>query len=268
MNENSAIDQGRRIDWSLTSGDYAEFRPGPPLSFYEKLKAHGIGISGQRILDLGTGTGVLARQFATQGCTVTGIDIASGQIEAARKLASHEGLQIQFDVKSAEDTGFESESFDVITANQCWLYFDKQKAIPEVKRLLVPNGRLVTSHFSWLPRRDPIACESERLILKFNPQWSAGDWDGYVPPIRKWAEGHFHVTTMFYYDEAIPFTRESWRGRIRACRGVGAALSPEEVENFDKEHDALLREIAPERFSILHRVDAHIFQPTEHLGRS
>jgi hypothetical protein len=51
------IDHGRSIDWGATSRDYATFRPGPPNEFYDRLQVHGIGLPGQRVLDLGTGTG-------------------------------------------------------------------------------------------------------------------------------------------------------------------------------------------------------------------
>lgn len=69
-------DQGRHIDWGKTSADYAVYRPGYPASFFRKLTALDIGLRGQRILDLGTSTGGLARQFATQGRRVIGADIA------------------------------------------------------------------------------------------------------------------------------------------------------------------------------------------------
>src|SRR4029077_2890154 len=77
-----AIDGGRAIDWSLTSADYAAHRPGPPQRLFDVLAAHGVGRPGQRVLDLGTGTGLVARELARRGATVSGIDIASGQIEA------------------------------------------------------------------------------------------------------------------------------------------------------------------------------------------
>ena len=54
------------------------------------------------------------------------------------------------------------------------------------------------------------------------------------------------------YDLTVPFTRESWHGRIRASRGVGASLSEEELVRWDTEHRALLEKIAPEEFGILH----------------
>lgn len=259
-----AIDPGRNIDWGKTSEDYAKYRPGPPPSFFEKLRVLGVGLPEQSILDLGTGTGVMAREFAKCGVKrVCGSDISDVQVKMAATLAERAGLNVDFRTAPAEAQPFGSAEFDVITANQCWLYFDKSKVIPEVRRLLRPGGVLVTSHFSWLPRLDLTVRRTEELILKHNPSWTAADYSGEIPAFPKWAEGHFRLKGMFYYDEAIPFTRESWRGRIRACRGVGAALSEPEVAKFDEEHEQLLKSIVPDSFTILHRIDAHIFEPLE-----
>ena len=54
------------------------------------------------------------------------------------------------------------------------------------------------------------------------------------------------------YDLMVPFTKESWHGRMRACRGVGASLSEEELVKWDREHRELLDRIAPEQFDVLH----------------
>jgi hypothetical protein len=59
---------------------------------------------------------------------------------------------------------------------------------------------------------------------------------------------------------AHPVHARGVAGRIRSCRGIGAALSTEEVKRFDAEHEELLRSIAPERFTVLHRIDAHVFE--------
>jgi SAM-dependent methyltransferase len=65
--------------------------------------------------------------------------------------------KVYFLVAPVEETNLLAASFDVITASQSWLYFDAERAISEVKRLLKSGGVLMTSHFGWLPREDPIA---------------------------------------------------------------------------------------------------------------
>lgn len=212
------------------------------------------------MMDFGTGTGVLAREFARRGCLAAGVDISAEQVATAHRLALDEKLDVDFRVAPAERTPFRDASFEVATANQCWLYFDLTRAIPEVHRILAPAGFLMVSHFSWLPRLDPIAKASEELVLRFNPDWSGADWDGRIPARPGWSRDAFELRVMFYYDEPVSFTRESWRGRIRALRGVGASLSDEEVRAFDREHSALLERIAGDAFTILHRIDVHVFE--------
>lgn len=63
---------------------------------------------------------------------------------------------------------------------------------------------------------------------------------------------YFDLTYHEEYDINVPFTRESWHGRMRACRGVGASLDEEQLKKWDEEHKALLEKIAPEKFNIRH----------------
>jgi SAM-dependent methyltransferase len=255
------IDGGRAIDWSRTSTDYAAHRPGPPQRLFEVLAALGIGRPAQRVLDLGTGTGLVARELARRGATVTGIDIAPGQIEAARCSAEDEGLAVDFVVAAAEATPFAEASFEVAIASQCWMYFDVERTLAELRRVLISDGLLVTTHFSWLPRADPIARASEALVLAANPQWQGGDWSGTIASEPTWAAGRARVEAMFWFDADVPFTRASWRGRMRACRGVGATLAVPEVAAFDAALAAWLDTHAPPAFTIRHRIDAHLLRP-------
>jgi SAM-dependent methyltransferase len=255
------IDEGHAFDWGKTSPDYAVYRPGYPASFYTVLQAMGIGTRGQDILDLGTGTGVLARAFAKQGACVIAIDIAEAQIDAARYLAAQEHLTVHFATCAAEEAEFYPRSFDIISCGQSWLYFDIQRMIPLVKTWLKPGGKLALTYLSWLPRKDPIAQASEQLILRYNPHWSDADFPGSRTIQHAWSRQDFRLVTYHAYEEGIPFTRDSWRGRIRACRGIGASLLPEEVARFDQEHDALLRQIAPDTFTILHQVWLYAYTP-------
>ena len=97
-----------------------------------------------------------------------------------------------------------------------------------------------------------IAGASEELVLKYSPKWS-GAWETRHPiGIPDIAYEYFEPEDHEEYDLKVPFTKESWHGRMRACRGVGASLSEEEPARWDEEHRELLNGIAPERFEVLH----------------
>ncbi|HEX7926496.1 MAG TPA: class I SAM-dependent methyltransferase [bacterium] len=253
--------QEQNPDWNPAAADYAAHRAGPPASFYARLEALGVGKPGQRILDLGTGTGLLARTFARKGVTTAGIDVSDGMIANAKSLAEREGLSVDFRVSPAEQTPFAAASFEAITANHCWWYFDAPKVVAEAKRVLKPGGPVVISFFSWLQIADPVVRETEALILRHSPKANDLGWDGVIPPALSWAKGIATQTAMFWYDEPIPYTHAGWRGRVRANRHIGALLDKQAVERADAELAAILQRTVPDPFTVLHRVSAYFLVP-------
>ncbi len=246
------VDNGKKIDWGKTSKDYSKYRDIYPSLFYDKLRFFGIGLDGQRILDLGTGTGVIPRTLSRYGAKFVGTDISEGQIIEAKKLSKEQELDIDWKVCPAEETGMPDNSFDIITSCQCWWYFDKSRIIPEIIRILKPEGKLALMFMNWLPFEDKIAGKTEELVLKYNPDWKGGGFKGNDFSIPEWLNDDFEVNTFHKFKTYVQFSRETWKGRIRACRGIGASLSQEEVEKFDFEHEKILNEITLESFSVLH----------------
>ena len=89
--KDSRIDAGKAFDWGKTSEYYAKYRDIYPEEFYKKVVDRGLCIKGQKVLDLGTGTGVLPRNMYKYGAEWTGTDISPEQIEQAKRLASEAG---------------------------------------------------------------------------------------------------------------------------------------------------------------------------------
>ena len=166
------IDSGKAFDWGKTSREYARYRDIYPEEFYKKIVDRSLCINGQRVLDLGTGTGVLPRNLYKYGAEWTGTDISPEQIEQARILATASKMKIDFQEVPTEQLEFPARSFDVITACQCFWYFDHEKVMPKLAELLKKDGKLLILYMAWLPYEDRLAGASEELILKYSPTWS------------------------------------------------------------------------------------------------
>jgi ubiquinone/menaquinone biosynthesis C-methylase UbiE len=135
------------VNFGKAAADYATFRAGVPDSFFDRLVRLGIGLPGQDLVDLGTGTGTLARGFVRRGCRVVGVDPDARMLAAARALDREHGMKIAYVEAKAEATGLTSASADVVAAGQCWHWFDRPRALDEVLRVLRNGGKLVIAHF-------------------------------------------------------------------------------------------------------------------------
>ncbi|MCR5848039.1 MAG: class I SAM-dependent methyltransferase [Lachnospiraceae bacterium] len=246
------IDAGKAFDWGKTSRDYAKYRDIYPDIFYRKITDRGLCINGQNVLDIGTGTGVIPRNMYRFGATWTGMDISPEQIEQAKILAQKDGMKIDFRACPTEQLDLPDKSFDVITACQCFWYFDHEKVMPLLSRMLKENGIILVLYMAWLPSEDIIAGESEKLILKYSPNWTGAGEHRHPNWIPEIAYDHFELTEHEEYDIKVPFTRETWHGRIKASRGIGASLSEDKLQKWDKEHREMLERTAPEEFEVLH----------------
>ena len=246
------IDDGKAFDWGRTSKDYAKYRDIYPEAFFERILQRKIGLSGQKILDVGTGTGVLPRHLFSHGAEWTGADSSEAQILEAKRLSVDNGMKIPFLVSSAETLDFPEKSFDVITACQCYWYFDHEKTTPVFSKILKKEGRLCFLVMAWLPGEDTIAYESEQLIMKHNPSWTSGGETRHLISIPEAVLKQFDVVYEDTFLLSVPFTRASWNGRIKACRGIGASLSESAIADWEREHVALLKRIAHEQFEVLH----------------
>ncbi|MBP3218655.1 MAG: class I SAM-dependent methyltransferase, partial [Lachnospiraceae bacterium] len=229
----SRIDAGKAFDWGRTSQEYAKYRDIYPEQFYRKIIDRGLCTEGQKVLDLGTGTGVLPRNLYRYGASWTGTDISTEQIEQARLLAEAGGMKIDFRAVPTEELDFPAGSFDVITACQCFWYFDHERVMPKLAQLLKPEGKLLILYMAWLPYEDKIAGASEELVLKYNPKWSGAGETRHPIWIPDVAYEYFDMEEHEEYDLTVPFTKESWHGRMQACRGVGASLNAEELVGWD-----------------------------------
>lgn len=246
------------VDFGRAAADYARWRQGFPPEFYARLEELGVGLPGQELLDLGSGSGLMARAFARRGCRVTALDPSEALLAEARRQAAEEGLAIHHRRAWAEETGLEAGSFDAIAAGTCWHWFDRPKAAAECRRLLRPGGRLAIAHLDWLRLPGNVIDVTQEMIDAFNPnQRSAPVTFQYPEWIADLTSAGFDAWEVFGYSAVLEYSHEAWRGRIRASGGVGAAMDADTLARFDDALEKALAEAFPEEpLGVDHRVFA------------
>jgi SAM-dependent methyltransferase len=250
------------VDFGRTARDYAAHRAGFPDSFFERLFGLGLFSGKTDVLDLGTGTGTVARGFALKGFHVTGLDPSENLIHEARILDQKVHVQIKYVTGRAEATGLPDHSFDIVTAGQCFHWFRQEEAQREIRRVLRPGGLFVAAYFDWIDRSGNPVHEMYKLQKKYNPGW-ANNWPlGFYPqkPGDLAFEG-FSSRASFCYEEDVPYTQIGWRGRIRAYAAIGGSLPSATVEEFDREFAAALQEKFKEDLMLVpHKIWAEVWQ--------
>jgi ubiquinone/menaquinone biosynthesis C-methylase UbiE len=110
-----------------------------------------------RVLDVATGTGFTAFQFAPRVGNVVAFDLTPSMLTEARRLAAARGLSNVLLVAGlAEDLPFQSESFDVVTCRVAAHHFGQvERFLTETARVLRPGGRFYLI--------DTVAPEDEEL---------------------------------------------------------------------------------------------------------
>ena len=132
-----------------TSGEYA--RIGNPLVLIGELLCEAADLrSGDKVLDVATGSGNTAISAARRFCEVTGMDLAPESIEHARRRAEAEGMEITFEVGDAEDLSYPDASFDVVLSSIGVMFCPNQEqAAGELLRVCRPGGKIGLA--SWTP---------------------------------------------------------------------------------------------------------------------
>jgi SAM-dependent methyltransferase len=98
------------------------------------------GSPGSAVLDVGTGTGIVARQFLAAGCTVLGVEPDPRMAEFAR------GTGVDVEVAGFEDWDAAGRQFDAVVAGTAWHWVDPVAGAAKAAQVLRPRGLLAPFH--------------------------------------------------------------------------------------------------------------------------
>jgi ubiquinone/menaquinone biosynthesis C-methylase UbiE len=133
---------------------------------------------GERVLDIGCGTGTLAVRCLKRGALVTGLDSSSCMLEQAEKNAASAGVEDRLTLVQDSVTQlrkhFKDESFDVVTSTMALGEFPREYLnyiLRDSKRILRPGGRLIIADEVWPERFIPRLLYQAGLVLLWIPQF-------------------------------------------------------------------------------------------------
>ena len=145
MDPIAKMKEAARVGWaSFTPFEMLTGSVAPDLVRFAGVKA------GQRLLDVGCGTGVVALTAARAGARVTGADLTPALLEAARANATLAGLELEFIEADVEALPFGDGGFDVVLSQFGHMFGPRPEvAIAEMLRVLKPGGVIAFS--TWPP---------------------------------------------------------------------------------------------------------------------
>jgi ubiquinone/menaquinone biosynthesis C-methylase UbiE len=128
-----------------------------------------IGFTGDRVLDVGTGTGLLSLTLAKErpDLQVTGIDISDDMLKIARETAARNGLDstVIFQQGAAEALPFPDGSFDLVVSNaSLHLWKDPVQVFKEIVRVTAPGGGCLIRDNLRISRINPLPDITGRLM--------------------------------------------------------------------------------------------------------
>jgi len=211
--------------FSLASAEYAKFRPHYPDGLFDFLAQ--AAPARREAWDVGTGSGQAAVDLARVFEHVIATDASKRQIDLATPHP-----RVTYRVESAEHSGLEPSSVDLVAAAQAVHWFDRPRFWAEVRRVLRPNGIIAV----WTYLLFEIAPPIDEIVRHFY----SGIVGPYWPPERRLVEQRYQTIDFPFAEFDAPdfvieqlMTLEDVAGYIRTWSATGGFMKHHQVDPVD-----------------------------------
>ena len=203
---------------------YARFRPGYPEALVDWVVAEAAVRAGDRVADVGCGTGILTRMLARRGFDVLGLDPNEDMLAEARAA----GGGAEYLRADAEATGLPGRSVALVTVAQAFHWFDLDAALGELHRVLGPHGHVAAV---WNIRGEGVFMAAyDALLRRFSSEYQVLEsWETTLAQLRR----HPRVVAPreSWESHAQRFDLEGLRGRAWSSSYVRRGVA--DREGFD-----------------------------------
>ena len=207
--------RGMAESFGADAGRYDRARPSYPLGLVERLVEEAPGRS---FLDVGTGTGIAARQLRAAGCDVHGVD-PDARMAA---LAIQDGMDV--DIATFEEWDEKGRTYDAVVSAQSWHWVDPVAGAAKAARVLRPGGLLAVfwNGLELPPDTSEAFMGVYRRVLPGSPLVEAlagAPKDPYAAMAGKAADGiraagGFGEPELWRYTWSHRYTREAWLDQV------------------------------------------------------
>jgi SAM-dependent methyltransferase len=211
----------RRLTFGAHADAYERARPAWP----EEAARWLVPEDAELVVELGAGTGKLTRAVAALGVRVVAVE------PDPRMLAVLHGLELEGVEGSAEAIPFGNGVADAVVAGSSVHWFELERALPEIHRILRPGGRF---GFGWNHRDDrhpAIARMGETVHAAQRrargPRWRSRDW-----AVELTARGLFRNVERVLFEHVHELPREALRDHLMSYSGVAALPDSERRRVF------------------------------------
>ncbi|MFI1917637.1 class I SAM-dependent methyltransferase [Nocardia sp. NPDC020380] len=225
--------------FGVDSARYDRTRQPYPEALIKRIAAASPG-PGPEILDVGCGTGIAARQFRTEGCTVLGVEPDPRMADFARNT----GIPVETATFETWDPA--TRTFDAVIAGTAWHWVDPDQGIPKLAKLLRPNGRFAAFWHIFEPPaavQEVITAAFRRVLADQTPPDAtavlrgAGSarhaYDTFVTRVADQlrATGQFTEPEEWRHTWQRPYTRDEYLDQIPTM-GAFTRLQPTQLEQL------------------------------------
>lgn len=214
-----------KVNFGQVAHSYARSREDIPTALMESLQIRSIFLEEKNVADIAAGTGALTRKMAMRKANVIGVEPSTELLEQARAFNKTKNFSIPYLEGTAEDTGLEDSQYDIVTVMRAWHWFDREKAIQEVKRVLKPTGLLIVIDSGFLAE-SAVVQKTFQVLSKYaegglkpagSKAASLRRINGFpVEWFEEWQKNGLELCDFYKLKYRISFSKQEWVERIES----------------------------------------------------
>jgi len=214
-----------QIDFGQVAKSYAKAREDIPMSLMDSLFIRGISLDGKKVADIGCGTGAFSRKMAMRKANVIGVDPSTELLQHAIDFNKTKNYKIHYVQGYSENTGLTESQFDLVTVMRAWHWFDREKAIIEIKRILREKGTLIVIDSGFLAGSAVVEKTFEQLSKYVSgglkPAGSKAESmqriNGFpIEWFAEWQKNGFVLSDLYKLNYSVTFTKQDWIERMES----------------------------------------------------